>query len=152
MFQARWRRLCCLMAVATLVGCTSKDAAHPKRVPVTGKVIYQGQPVEGAHVTFAPQAQGLNPAFGTTDASGVFKLSTFDADDGAQPGEYAVTISKTIIEGAQKAEAPIQNTGTPPPPPKTTEMLPVKYKSATDSGLTATVEEKAANEFSFELK
>jgi hypothetical protein len=63
-----------------------------------------------------------------------------------------VTISKTIVEGVQKAEAPVQNTGTPPPPPKTTDMLPAKYKSATSSDLTATVDEKAANEFSFELK
>lgn len=150
MFQARWGQRCCLVALAILVGCSSEDAGRPKRVQVTGKVIYQGQPVEGAHVTFAPQGQGLSPAFGTTDASGVFKLSTFGADDGAQPGSYAVTISKTITEGPK--DAPIQNTGTPPPPPKTTEMLPVKYKTASSSGFTAKVEANGANDFPFELK
>lgn len=151
MARSRWTWFCGVLSLIALVGCMSGKDDRPMRVPATGKVIYQGKPVEGAHVTFAPQGQGLNSAFGTTDAAGVFKLSTFEVDDGAQPGSYAVSIAKTVTEGGAPQGAPV-NTGTPPPPPKTTELLPVRYKTAATSGLTATVAKGAANEFSFELK
>ena len=52
-----------------------------------------GQPVEGASVQFVP-VDGGPPAFGTTDASGVFTLTTFKQGDGARKGEYKVTVTK----------------------------------------------------------
>lgn len=152
MLSSRWSWFGGLVSLVILTGCSSGDAERPMRVPVTGKVIYQGKPVEGAHVTFVPQGQGLNSAFGTTDAAGVFKLSTFEVDDGAQPGAYAVTISKMVIEGGQKPGSEPLNTGTPPPPPKTMDLLPAKYKAAATSNLSATVVEGKANEFPFELE
>lgn len=151
MVRSRWGWSGGLIALLVLTGCSSGDADRPMRVPVTGKVVYQGKPVEGAHVTFVPQAQGQSSAFGTTDAAGAFKLSTFDVDDGAQPGAYTVTISKTVTEGSPSSSEPV-NTGTPPPPSKTTDLVPPKYKNPATSGLSATVKEGDPNEFPFELK
>ncbi len=151
MVRSRWGWSGGLLALLVLIGCSSGDGDRPRRVPVTGKVVYQGKPVEGAHVTFVPQTQGQSPAFGTTDAAGAFKLSTFDVDDGAQPGAYTVTISKTVTEGGPASSEPV-NTGAPPPSSKTTDLLPPTYKTPATSGLSATVKEGAPNEFSFELK
>lgn len=152
MIRTQWIWGCGVVVLTLWAGCSSGDTERPLRVPATGKVLYQGQPVEGAHVTFAPQDQTTSPAFGTTDAQGTFTLSTFDVEDGAQPGTYAVTISKTVTEGDAAANSAPLNTGTPPPPPKTNDLLPAQYKTATTSGLSATVTEGAGNDFLFELE
>lgn len=59
--------------------------------PVRGTVTFDGQPMQGAIVTFhgadsRPTAQGI------ADDSGRFSLTTYLADDGAAAGDYAVTI------------------------------------------------------------
>jgi hypothetical protein len=81
-------RFVTLAFVAVLGG-----AGCGKTVGIKGKVTLDGQPVEGASVQFVPIGEG-QPAFGTTDASGVFTLSTFKQGDGALKGEYKVTVSK----------------------------------------------------------
>jgi len=69
------------------------------KVPVTGNVLLDGKPLEGATVTFHPAEQGKGQmATGTTDKDGVFRLSTTKPDDGAVPGEYKVTV--TAVQGA----------------------------------------------------
>ncbi|MCL6504442.1 MAG: carboxypeptidase-like regulatory domain-containing protein [Pirellulales bacterium] len=89
-----------LVAAVYLSGCGS-DAPKITTVPVTGKVTYNGQPVEGATVAFIPNNPDGRPARGTTDAQGVYTLVTYlgpnDQPSGAEPGEYKVTIEKTQV-------------------------------------------------------
>lgn len=141
-----------MLAMASfLVGCGS-EAELDGLVAVTGTVTHNGQPVEGATVTFNP-TEG-RAASGITDAEGRFTLTTLTANDGAMPGSYNVGISKTDVQGAmtaEEAEAYLMQHNQAPPPPVTKELLPVKYKNPAKSGLTATVNESGANDFTFEL-
>jgi len=61
---------------------------------VRGQVLFRGQPIEGAVVTFHPKG-GDSTAYrpsGLTDKEGRFTLST-GSKPGAAPGEYVVTIN-----------------------------------------------------------
>jgi len=64
-----------LFALACIVGCGGSTSTVAT-VPVTGTVTLDGKPVEGAAVSFAPKTKGCRAAFGRTDASGKFKLTT----------------------------------------------------------------------------
>jgi hypothetical protein len=77
-------------------------------VKVSGTVTLDDKPLEGAEVTFLP-AEGGKPASGFTGSDGTFKLTTFSTGDGAQPGEYRVTITKK--EESSQSQTP--NVGDP---------------------------------------
>lgn len=83
-FMASWLAL-------GLLGCGGGETV--KTIPVSGTVVYKGQPVEGATVSFwaekAPRA-----ASGVTNEKGEFKLSMFKLNDGAMPGPNKVTVVK----------------------------------------------------------
>ena len=81
-----------LIGLVLLVGCNSASVSGT--VPVGGKVTYKGAPVEGAIITFVPEGKGRT-ATATTDAGGVFSLTTVDAS-GAMPGKYKVTVDKVV--------------------------------------------------------
>lgn len=81
--------VCSLIAV----GCSPSE---PAPVAVKGTVkTAKGQPCDNALVVFHPTAkERLNDPkpVATTNAEGVFVLTTFAQDDGALPGDYAVTV------------------------------------------------------------
>lgn len=93
------------MMVVAGVGMLALGCTGTKRtlVPVTGSVTYNGQPVEGALVTFSP-VTGVT-AFDTTDAEGKFSLVTQQGGEGCEPGLYTVTVRKT--EEAAAAAGPV---------------------------------------------
>jgi hypothetical protein len=136
------------VALVVIGGCASTKDNRPRRVPVSGTVLRMGQPVAEAEVIFEPV--GNTPAAtGQTDASGRFRLTTFDPSDGAAPGEYKVAVRKVQITPSQRpADAP-DDLVTPPPEEKW--LLPTKYGHTTSSGLTATVKADGENNFRFEL-
>lgn len=70
-----------------IAGCDAGDGP----VPVTGRIMFDGQPLSGASISFVPDGSGRQ-ATGFTDAEGVFSLSTVDPKDGAMPGKYKVII------------------------------------------------------------
>ena len=72
---------------AVTVGCSPKETLNP----VAGKVLYQGQPLAGALVSFHPEDGKSSPATGYTKEDGTFKAVTGDVD-GAKPGTYKITI------------------------------------------------------------
>lgn len=149
------RTIGCLVVVVVLVGLSGcgGGGGGPNTVPVRGIVTFQGKPVEGAHVTFVPQAPGTPAAFAQTDAQGRFQLM-HATGQGAVPGPYGVTIAKYVTDGGtrrEEAEAHFQETDQPPPEPKVTSLLPAKYKKVETSGLSATVESGGAEDFKFEL-
>ena len=81
------------LAVLGLAGC-GEDT-----VPVKGLVMLDGNPVEGATVTFGTE-DGKRSYGGFTDSNGSFFLSGGGVP-GALPGTYKVTVTK-----AKKADGP----------------------------------------------
>lgn len=143
-------------------GCgeTAKVTSE-KTVPVTGTVTYNGQPVADATVTFVPEtapgeAASGRGAFGRTDAAGKFELMAFNPGDGAVPGTYKVTITKTEGETASGPETGADDyvdpaeTETPAAAPK--QLLPAKYGNVASTDQKATVAPEGAQEFTFDLK
>lgn len=148
------RHLICLLLLAgslAWMGCA--PAGLEGTIAASGTVTHNGQAVEGATVVFSPEGEG-RAASGLTDASGRFQLQTLTPEDGVMPGKYQVAISKTQTEGAMTEEESQAYTAKHGEPPKVTvkELLPEKYKSPTNSGLTAEVTAGGKNEFTFDLK
>ena len=63
---------------------------------VEGIVVLDNQPVPEATVLFIPEGGTGQPAYGTTDENGKFQLTTFKENDGALPGAYKVTVTKSV--------------------------------------------------------
>lgn len=132
-----------------LTGCS--NSSRLPTYPVTGAVTSQGKPVAGAAVTFVPTSTEGEAASAITDSEGKYALTTWEAGDGARPGQYRVKVSKQ--EQATVAPAKmVQNLSIeeeqkiyvektkPPPPPK--RSIPSKYQDDQTSGLIHKVEEK----------
>ncbi len=159
MFRISVCVLVCAAVAVALAGCNSPGGVGA--TDVSGTVTYNGAPVEGATVSFVPTGDSGKVAAGTTDAQGKFSLTTVQPGDGAIPGAYQVAISK--VEGAASSggqqteeearQAAMPKSGTAPAPaPEAKDLLPVKYKDATKSGLTADVQSGGKNDFTFDLK
>jgi len=167
MFRSNWICLLCLVTLAGLVGCP-RGKPGLKTVAVTGTVTLDGQPVDGASVAFSPKAPDGKAAVGLTDSSGKFTLKTDGTTEGALPGSYTVTVSKTsggsadsaamqppsgqmsaeeTAAMAKKAEEMMRGGGAV----EAKDLLPAKYKSPATSGLTAEVKKGGENNFTFEL-
>lgn len=69
-------------------GCGGSDKGQ-----VHGKVTFEGQPVTGGSVTFAPLAGSGHPATGRITPDGSFVLSTDANEDGAMIGRHQVVYS-----------------------------------------------------------
>lgn len=88
-----------LMCLTTLVGCGSSDFPVAK---VTGRVLCEGQPVDGCAVYFEPLRVGGSdvsaivgsPGFAFTKSDGTFIISTSEigAEDGAVVGMHRVRV------------------------------------------------------------
>jgi hypothetical protein len=100
-----------------------------------------GEPAEYANVMFIPKDSDMQRAAAVVGADGEFRLTTLREFDGAEPGEYFVTISWA------KPKNP--NAGEPDYGP---ELLPKNYQDANKSGLTVEVEAKDNVLEPFELK
>ena len=115
---------------AAALTCASCGPAGKKVVPVQGKVLYNGQPLKGAFVFFHPVGdnpftRGDQPR-GVVGDDGSFRITTYQADDGAPPGKYTVTIF-------WQPKAPAGDDGGNPPF--------VRYLSPATSPLRAEVKE-----------
>lgn len=88
--------LCVAFVTLPLAGCGAASRVDQVPVvPVTGKVVFQGQPTPGALVVYHPAQEGalaLPPAQATVRDDGTYTLTTYTANDGAAPGEYKVTV------------------------------------------------------------
>jgi hypothetical protein len=84
-----------LAAAMASIGCQQSRALDlPPLHPVQGVVKYRGQPASGFRVTFHPLSDIGALKFApsaVTAADGSFKLRSYQPDDGAPAGEYAVT-------------------------------------------------------------
>ena len=123
-----------LLIVSVTLGC-SRRGDQPVTYAVSGKVLFEGKPVEGADVAFLPKAARpqSRPARGRTNAAGEFRLRTYLSPTvelaGAVADQYLVTLSKIdapvgVIDLTQK---PRQS------------LLPARYASPEQSRLSADV-------------
>jgi hypothetical protein len=144
------------LALGVGQGCSDGKKGDPNGRVVTGKVSYQGNPVDGASVTFISPSVS---AFGQTDSDGKFKLTTAGGEK-IPLGDYQVSIVKkerpaTPAGGAEFDPEHPENYVPPdpdaPPPPEPKDLLPVQYADATKSGLSASVTADGKNEFEFPL-
>jgi hypothetical protein len=122
-------------ALVLVAGCSQSDT-----VPVTGVVLFNGQPAAEAEVMFNPKTGRL--ATGVTDASGRFKLATFKPDDGALPGDYVVTLGEYY-----PPDKPPKMTSGPLP-----SRFPAKYGNPDTSPLSVHIERGQKNEFQLDVK
>ena len=100
--------LAALIAMA-VVGCGG-DPGRLAVHPVQGRVAVLDQVPEGALVVLYPvpgNATELRPS-GKVDRDGNFRLTTYDADDGAPAGDFVGTIrwNKVVKKGGDYAAGP----------------------------------------------
>jgi hypothetical protein len=123
--QLKCDRLGCVAAlvavfVAAVMGCGNE---RPDRVPVSGQVLIDGQPLTHGYVRFAPV--GSRQSSGQLDESGRFTLSCFEANDGAVPGTHRIAV---------RAEEPLGETSS-------RWYAPKKYANFGTSGLSQEITE-----------
>jgi hypothetical protein len=162
MIRRNWYVWLMMATLAVFSGCETQ--VQP--TSVGGTVTFDGKPVEGATVSFSPTGEGGKIAVGKTDVSGNFTLNTPSIGEGAVPGSYKVSISKTtaVANGAGGFEDPRGMGGEMTEEQKEQMMsmadtmkmaykseLPAKYGSPNNSGFTAEVTEGGDNNFTFDM-
>ena len=103
---------------------------------IEGTLVLDGTPVQGADVTLIPRSEGGREAFGLTNSSGKFKVTTDSAPagSGVRAGEYDVTFSKRELSGGKKY------------------VIPKKYDTPNTSGIEPIkIEAGGKKSFHFEL-
>src|SRR5262249_12270439 len=142
--ERNWRikptwRLLAMLALLAPVGC---GQSGPEKARVSGKVTYQGKPVPKGPIAFIPVAADGRNAPGALRDDGTYTLQTEESNDGAQLGEYKVTISAR--------DDPVLDY-VPVTPVKPKMLAPAQYENPETSGLKATVV-RGSNVFDFDLK
>lgn len=120
------------LAVVAIVGCAP---AGPEMGDVTGTVTFKGKPLPTGTITFVPETDGQPSAFAEIQEDGTYVAKTRDFGDGVPVGKHRVMIIAVKDHGP---EAPVE------------AILPVKYSSDRQSGLTADVS-KGENIVNFSL-
>lgn len=113
-------KLAAALALVALVGCSD---GRPERVPVSGKVLLDGKPLEFGSVQFLPESG--RPAGGMILPDGSFQLTCYEHNDGATLGKHLVSVTSA------KALNPQQ----------TQWFAPKRYSEPGTSGIEVTVEE-----------
>jgi len=105
--------------------------------PVEGQVLYKGQPLAEATVSFHPRQGEKNPtpSTGVTDEQGIFRLQTGNYE-GAPVGDYAVTVIKSVTVGGGGKGKRFSTA-----PPETTDALKGAYADSKKTTLSATVKD-----------
>jgi hypothetical protein len=128
-----------LVVAAAIAGCNP----GPKMAPVTGKVLYNGKPLEFGVITFQPPSG--QPAQGDIQSDGAFTLSTYKLNDGAVVGKHKIRIA------CYESQRP----GIPKAPGEQMLgklLIPEKYTFFDQSGLTADVRPDGNDPFEFDLR
>lgn len=140
-----------LCGPSVFTGCSHAAKPNgPDGRAVSGTVLYQGQPVAGATVTFKSASHS---AVAATDDKGRFNLVAAGRGDSVPLGTYTVTVSKleqpvlADPTGDAQYQIPAPNAARPAPPKN---LLPDRYNTDA-SGLTANVTADGKNDFNFEL-
>jgi len=128
----------------TLSGCGGEKVNRPPVFKVTGKVTLSGKPVVNADVTFIHD-ETKRAAFGKTNDQGIYKLTTFAANDGAVEGKHSIKVVDIPPPATTPAIADTESPEYQPPGigqdtmPKPKSNLPAKYSDPATSGLFGVV-------------
>ncbi|NNJ24279.1 hypothetical protein [Alienimonas chondri] len=130
------------------IGCGGSDQRDT--APVRGTVTFDGEPVSGGQLSFAPTRAGGDAEPGkagaaTIDADGGFFVSTYAPEDGAVVGTHAVSYIAPPAEAPRSETTSSGEPGVAAPPPTRSpyEGLVPKTKQVTV--------EPGGNEFRIEL-
>jgi hypothetical protein len=136
-----------------LCGCSSDNSAsgRPRVVPVAGRVLFNGQPLAGAHVTFT-NTEANRSGFAKTDAEGKFTLTTFKPNDGAVPGKQRISVSKLEPFNPANGGADRTTTTNVAPNPARRWLIPRRYGDVETSGLSADIPEEGVSDLVLELR
>ena len=138
--RARWR-LCGVALCVVWAGCSKQDYPGPLRIPLSGKVSYDGEPVDVGSISFLPASGGEQRVSGGYIADGAYDVPEAQ---GANLGKYRIEIRWQKLTGKMVREA---QTGEMVEQRK--EGLPPKFN--TNSELTVDVTEDRTT-YDFELK
>ena len=140
-----------LVVLGLVAGCGKASSGRKTVYSVTGTVTLSGGPVPGATVTLSPK-EGQPVAYGTTDDSGKFKLSTYETGDGAVPGAYVALVLKpeaaptnansTGGHDPNQTSASSMHSAAKKKPKGAGGGIPEKYSKPDQSDLKVTVEAK----------
>jgi hypothetical protein len=124
------KHLWCLCLCLCVASCGSNKYGDHPPFPVSGQLLVNGQPAEGAAVVLRHKedwGEKTIVPIGWTDEDGRFTLSTYGVKDGAPAGDYKVEI-------AWPAYRKGRNIGP--------DKLGGKYTDADKSGLTVVIQER----------
>lgn len=149
----------------SLGGCSRGD--RPRLAEASGKVTMDGVAVASASISFQP-VNGGRVSTGVTDEEGVYRMSTYEANDGAPVGEHYVSVMKVGGDGAftpaqedaiKKDELALSEISDdasaesgPAPEPEIEYLVPKHYMDPKTSGLKVTVPSGGSTELNIELK
>ena len=139
-----------IILVAFAAGCSDSG---PKTYPVEGVITHNGEPVEGATVTFT--AASATSAMARTGAGGKYTLVATSGAAGAEEGTYTVTISKKEAVPTGRKVPGIGPDGEDAMVDEMAvkELLPTAYGSAQNTPLkNIAVEAKKLNTHDFNLE
>lgn len=137
-----------LAAAACFAACAGCGPGRPATATVQGKVTYQGKPVVEGTIVFYPEKG--RPATGTLAPDGSYRLTTFDANDGAMLGPHRVTIEARRITPTMIPAGDDPESAGAHGPPKVEWLLPEKYAGRDSSPLTAEVK-PGRNDIDFDI-
>ena len=154
--------MCFIGLVLAMNGC--QKGGLKGLVPAEGVVTFNGEPVEGALVTFGPKATSGEAAGAqtTTNDKGNFRMMTLLPNDGVYPGEYYVTVTKNVYEGGisleeakknmENPDSARNNSKTKPKEQTVTWNLPKKYGDIASSGLDISIPKEGMKNIEFKLE
>lgn len=143
-FMRRSGRFCAVAVLVLAAGCGTKG---PEVQFVEGRVTLGGTPLANATVGYtSAEATGLPPAYGVTDESGVYRLTSIGGRHGrgAVVGTFVVTVVKFETEDVPENEVRRA-------PPKVWTVVPELYGDIVTSPLRATVAEGANTGAAFDF-
>jgi hypothetical protein len=140
----------CLLALVVLgpMGCEGPVEDKVAREAISGKVTFDGQPLEKGTIRFTPAGQGA------TASGGMVENGRFDIpqNEGPAPGKYKVEINAQ--DDAANRRGPDEEPGGRPrrsaTKTKPEGLIPPRYNTSTE--LTAEVKPDVPNTFTFDLK
>ncbi len=131
-----------------LSGCSDSAATTKAEsvYPVHGKVLLADKkPLTSGRMYFMPVKGSTHAAMGNIGPDGTFSLTTANAGEGAEPGEYRIRI-EPLEESLPKARPGARTVS------RASYPFPIKYNDEDSSGLTATVKPEPNTLEPFRLK
>ncbi|MEW4561762.1 carboxypeptidase regulatory-like domain-containing protein [Bremerella sp. JC770] len=146
--------LALLAALLTLSSGCSKKAdkwvkGRPPVYPASGQVLFNGEPVADATVTFQPEDTAGKGGSAMTDSNGYFEATTFEPGDGLTQGVHNVAVRKVLMVDRNGNVVEVVRE---PGDVMEKSYLPDKYGKYDKSGLQVTITDGNNDLGAFDLR